>query len=224
MTRRLSLSRRALGRKAQDLNAASVLNRESAAVARVEEPLRGVDIKRRFARRLTSVDDGIGVRSHHVNTDGVRCAANVHARCTHTTGSSLRDIQRNDNRVLQRGGVGPRRCKVVIDNQLARDFTERRIKCVQRDRRARSIGRHDRLSFAAVATRQQSQELQEVFQLVGFDAQHVRRPLVGLMRQFDHMRDGRDRCNAVAERVCQPAEQFVMYRKPARRAVAAARG
>lgn len=220
----LSLSRRALKREAHDLDTASVLNRERATVARVEEPLRGADIQGILSSGLIQVDDEIGVRSHHVDTHDVRCATDVHLRGAHATGIPLRNIQRDDHCVLQRGRVGPRRCEVVVNDQLTRDVTERRIERVQLDRRARSIGRHDWLGFAPIATRQQAQELQKVLELVSFDAHDVRRPLVGLIRQFDHVRDGRDRRNAVTERVCQPAEQFVMYSKPARRALAAARG
>ncbi len=219
----LSLSRRSLGGEGRDLNTAAIFNRECAATARLDEPVRSVDIEYVFGANVNALDDSVRHRTHDVDAHDVRCAANVDLRSPQCTGTPLCDSESDDNRVLQRGGIGPRRCEIVTDNQLARDITQCRVKRVQLDRRARSIGRHDWLSFATVVARQQSQKVQEVLELVGFDAQHVRRSLIGLIRQPDHLRDGRNRRNAVAQRVCQPAEQFVMYSKPARRALAAAR-
>ena len=220
----LSLSRRPLGGEGRDLNAASMVNRECTAVAHLDEPVRGLDVDSVFGANVNAIDDGTRQCSHDVEAHDVRCAADVNLRGAQSTCTPLRDIQSDDYRVLQRGGVGPRRCEIVIEEQLARDVTQRRVKRVQLDRRARSIGRHNWLRFAMVVTRQQSQKVQEMHEMVSFDAEYKRRPLVRLIRRVDHMRDGRNRCNAVAERVCQPAEQFVMYGKPARRALAAVRG
>ena len=221
----LSLSRGALGREAHDLDAASVFYRERAAVALVEKPLRGVDIECVFGADVNGVIDArIDQGLHDVETHDVRRAADGHLYGAQTTDTPLGDRQRDNNRVLQRGRIGPGRREIVSDDQLARDITQRGVHAVQLDRRARSIGRHDWLSIAPIATRQQADELQEALEMVGLNAQHVRRPLVDLVRQFDHMRDGRNRRNAITEHVCQAAEQFVMYSKPARRALAAARG
>ncbi len=221
----LSPSRGSVRREAQDLDAASVFYCECTAVARVEEPLRCGHVECIFGADVDCVVvDRIDQGLHDVETHDVRCAADEHSHGTQAIDAPLRDRERDNNRVLQRSGIGPRRCKIVIEDHLARNIAQRRVHRVQFDRRSRSIGRHGWLSVAPIATRQQADELQEVLEMVGLDAQHMRRPLVGLIRQFDHLGDGRNRRNAVTEHVCQAAEQFVMYGKPARRALAAVRG
>ncbi len=203
------------------LDRAAAIGQHSAPVAVREEPIDGLDVERIVgmvdgAARMEWTLDGKPhdvIGTAHSNSN----AALVDRR-------TFGDAESNSDGLGQRGMVGPRRLDVAGPHQLAGNTVEHSVMAVQLDRRSRCIGRYDRLGVPVITARQQPDQLQNPFQLIGFDAQQLRRCDAGPFLRFNQIGSSGDRGHTVTERVCQPAEQFVVYGKPARRAIAAARG
>lgn len=209
------------GAERGQLDRTTAVGQDRVSVSGREEPIDGLDVQRivdtvNSAARMEWTLDG---KPHNVigTADGNSNAPLVDRR-------PFRDAESNGDGLGQRDMVTPRRLDVVGLRQLAGNAVEHSMVAVQLDRRSRCIGRHDRLGVPVIAARQQPDQVQNPFQLVGFDAQQLRRRSAGPFLRFDEVGSSGDRGHTVAERVCQPAEQFVVYGKPARRALAAARG
>ena len=209
------------GAERGQLDRTTAAGQDRVSVSACEEPIDGLDVQRivdtvNSAARMEWTLDG---KPHNVigTADSNSNAPLVDRR-------PFRDAESNGDGLGQRDMVTPGRLDVVGLRQLAGNAVEHRVMAVQLDRRSRCIGRHDRLGAPVIAARQQPDQVQNPFQLVGFDAQQLRRRSAGPFLRFDQIGSSGDRGHTVTERVCQPAEQFVVYGKPARRALAAARG
>lgn len=203
------------------LDRAATIGQDGASVTGREEPIDGLDVE-----RIVGTVDGSARMEWTLDgkPDDVNGAADSNANAANIDRRTFRDAEPNGDGLGQCDMVGPRRLDVVSVHQLAGNAVEPSVMAVQLDRRSRCIGRHDRLGVPIIAARQQPDQLQDPFQLVGFDAQQLRRRDAGPFLRFDQIGSSGDRGHTVTERVCQPAEQFVVYGKPARRAIAAARG
>ncbi len=213
-----ALADAARGLQGGQLDEAAVGIGVSVSVAPRQQPADRARVERqRIGVALTSAAVGGHLDAHDIAFGGERHADTrprgaVAARC-HATGCRHGHTQR----VLQRQWIGSHRLHVVGDHHGTAHVPVFGMVLEQRQGSAHTVAGHQGLEIGVVTSRQLSQLLQQSVQAVGIHAQSGEHALVGNTRRIEERGDGRDRRHAIAERMCQPAKQIVMYREPARR-------
>ncbi len=154
---------------------------------------------------------------HHVPV-GIQGHANGSAAGTHTA----RRRQRHAQRMYQRAGISANRLHVVTGHHGARHIPVLGMMLEQCQRGTHTVAGHHGFGSGITTPRQLSQLLQQSVQTVGIGAQSGEHAFVGKTRRIEQRSDSRNRRHAIAERMCQPTQQIVMYQEPSRRARVAA--
>lgn len=205
------------------LDAAAVRIRAAASVASCQQPVNRADVQRQFVGlALTGTAVGRQVDLHHVAFSGESHPDRRRGSTTSTNSHPTRRRQRHAQRVQQRGRLDPYGLNGIGDDDGEKHVPILRMMLEQRQRLAYTVARQQGFEIGVAASRQLPQLRQQPLQAVGIGAQAGEHALVGYTRRVDERGDRRDRRHSIAERVCQPAKQIVMYREPARRTGVAA--
>ena len=203
----------ARGLQGRQLNAAAVRIRVTASVASRQKPVDRARVERQFiGLALTGAAIGGHLDPHHLALGGQRHAYAGAAR-SHSAGRR----QRHAQRVLQRRRLGSDWLDIVGGDHGAGHVPVVGMMLEQRQGSAHTVAGQQRFEIGVAASRQLPQLLQQPVQTVGIGTQSGEHAFVGNTRRIEERGDGGDRRHAIAERMCQPAEQIVMYREPARR-------
>ena len=208
-------ARAARGLQRGQFDQAAVRIRVTASLASRQQPIDSAGVERQFtgiARARAAI--GRQLDAHHVAL-GTQCEANRRARRSRTAGAyPARRHQRHAQCVLQRGGIGSHRLDIVGYDQGTAHVPVFGMMFEQRERRPHAIAGHQGFEIGFGPSRQLSQLLQQTVQAVGIQAQSGEHLFVGSTRRIEERGDGRDGRHAVAESMCQPTQQIVMYREP----------
>ncbi len=195
----------------------------TASVASRQQPVDRARVERQFiGLALTGASIGRHLDPHHVAFGGERHADPRANSAAATNSNPARRRQGHAQRVLQRGWLGSYRLDIVGGDHGAAHVPVFGMMLEQRQRRADAVARHQRFDVSIAASRQLPHLLQQTVQPIGIGAQSGEHAFVGNARRIDERGDRRDRRHPIAERMCQPAKQIVMYREPTRRAGVAA--
>ena len=194
---------------------AAVRIRVTASLASRQQPVDSAGVDRQFTGIPRSgAAIGRQLDAHHVAL-GRQRDANRCARRSSTAGANpARRHQRHAQRVLQRGGIGSYRLDIVGHDQGATHVPILGMMLEQRQCRTHAVDGHQGFEIGFGPSRQLPQLLQQTVQTVGIDAQSGEHPFVGDTRRIEERGNGRDGRHAVAESMCQPTQQIVMYREP----------
>lgn len=197
------------------------MTRGALSVVRPEQPRHGRGIALRIVLDLVAGEQyhfGGGDRELH----GIGAAGDVHVHAASAIHESLRlhgtarSTQSHEQRMLQREWIGVTGHDVARNLDVARHAVQVAMVRVHGERSAHGIVGHDGFGGRIGAARQDAQRAQQLLESHGLAAQDC-----SLLRDIDatqlqHVRRGVDRRHAVAQRMRDTAQQFVMNHEPPR--------
>ncbi len=218
-----ALARAARRLQGGQLDGAPVSVRCAAPVAARQQPRNRCRIDRKFVALSVTVSAAVGaaigrrVQAHDITFGGER-----QAYCRSSLSHSRRGGERHTQGVLQGGRIGSHRLHVVSRHHRAAHVTVVGVMREERQCGTHAITGHQRFEIGFGASRKLPQLTEQQLHPVGIAAQSGEHALVGQTRRIEHRRDRGNSAHTIAEIMCQPAQQIVMYREPAHtRAVAA---
>ena len=160
-------------------------------------------------RNATIVRDGTGSEEHHVG--GTR------DHQLHSSGpadGTQRRAQRDDNRQRECAGFGVGRLHVALEHELDRQLFELGMMRLYRDRLCDDVARDHGFGNGIDTPGQQTEQLQQALESFTFRAQRDGRGPEGRRLLFGQIGRRGDGTDTVAQAMCQPAQQIVMYGEP----------
>ncbi len=116
----------------------------------------------------------------------------------------------------QRRGIGQHRHDVIQRLHADSHIAQGGMMLHQATRRIGRIAHQHRFNARLLTPRQHAQRLQQPLELLGVALQPVHETWVGGADALQHAGQSGNRRQTVAHGMCQPAQQIVMYREPAR--------
>ena len=216
-------ARAARGLQRRQLDQATIRIGVTSSFASRQQPIDSAGVERQFGSvALTGAAISRQLDSHDVAFGG-QCHANRGAgRSASTTAHATRRHQRHTKCVLQRARIGSHRLDIIGYDHGATQIPVVGMVFEQRQRRTHTIAGHQGFQISIGASRQLPQLLQQTVQSVGIRSQAGEHTFVGNTRRIEERGNRCDRRDAIAECMCQPTQQIVMYREPTRRAGVAA--
>ncbi len=184
---------------------AAIRIRLRAPMALLEQPIDGVQIVARTGVRLRTFG---ACRAFDVVT--VHAQRHHHRPVTEAGGGQ----QRDRHRVRDRAGLGAHRKHIALRGHDNRPATHDRMLLRQSPRLFHRIGEQHRLQGGVGPTGKLANQLQQPLEPVGIAPHPLDEPRIGHHARFEHAGRCRHGRHAIADGMCQPAQQFVMNGEP----------
>jgi|GEM_PF-3360276 len=196
-------------------------DRDRMTIGRAQQPASRSRVTRTFIKtRCVVVHRVARTRADHLQAYHIVATAQAHLHAVRATrGIGICADQRDGQCELQRAGIG--RCGQYVAHlhDITRDVARGGVVRDERDRGVHRVSAKYRLGSVCRAVWQLTNEQQQLLQSVRFRAQRVQRSRTACSTEFEQRRDGSNRPDAIAQRMCQPTQQLVVHGEPSRGAV-----